>query len=676
MTAPPGRSGAMDEHGFRLDIQGVRGFALVLVLACHAELPFAEGGYVGLDVFYVLSGFLITGLMLKEIDRTGSLSLLRFYARRARRLLPLAVSVLVVTAIGAFALFGPVRAYHVAGDIVAAALYFVNWRFIAESVEYFRFDDGVVSPVQHYWSLSVEEQFYILWPLVILGALAVGRAAGLNARRLLWLIVVPVGVGSFVYGLWYSGVAPERAYFSSVTRVWEIAVGCALALALPAGLRLPRSVSGVVTAAALVVLTWTAVTFTEELPYPGWHALLPTLATAAIIVVGTATAASAPIRLLSLPPLQYLGRISYAWYLWHWPVLVFAATLWGPLTPLQNVAVTLAAWFPTIASHYLIEERFRHSRALARRPRHAMALGASLTAAAVVIGLGLASLQPTVTVAEGSEVQGARAAERGEPLQRAARAIRPDPRHAEDDRGRAFDDRCHLKGTYKVESPRCVYGRARSSTSVVNLGDSHALMYFPALHRLARQRDWRLVNLTRAGCPVAAVRYERRCDAWRENSLRRIERERPNLVVVHNSIDERYRVTERGERRDRAASEPRLEAGLVRTLRRLRRTGAKVVVVRDMAPAPSDVVDCVADNLDDLERCAFRPRRPGARSFDARAARRVRGARLVDPMPVLCPRRRCAAVIGNVLVYRNHNHLTATFADTLAGWLGRRLGRV
>jgi peptidoglycan/LPS O-acetylase OafA/YrhL len=666
----------MDERGFRLDIQGVRGFALVLVLACHAELPFAEGGFVGLDVFYVLSGFLITGLILKEIERTGTISLLRFYARRARRLLPLAVFVLAVTAVGAFALFGPVRAYHAAGDIVAAALYYVNWRFIAESVEYFQFDADVVSPVQHYWSLSVEEQFYILWPLVILGAISIGRAAGWAPRRLLWAIVVPVGLASFAFGVWDSAVAPERAYFSSFARVWEIAVGCALALALPAGLRIPRLLSGLVTGAGLIVLAWTAIGFREDLPYPGWHALLPTLATAAIIVAGTATAASGPVRLLSTPPLQYLGRISYAWYLWHWPVLVFAATLWGPLTPLENVAVTLAAWFPTIVSHHLIEERFRHSRKLAQQPRRAMALGASLTGAATVVGLALAALQPTVPIAEGNQVQGARAAERGEPLQRSAAAIRPDPRHAERDRGLAFDDRCHLKGTPKVESPRCVYGHARSDTSVVNLGDSHALMYFPALHRLARQRGWRLTNLTRAGCPVAAVRYERRCDAWREHSLRRIERGRPDLVVVHNSIDERYRVVARGERLDRGASERLLEAGLVRTLRRLQRTGAKVVVVRDMAEASPDVVDCVADHLDDLAACAFRPDRPVARSFDARAAHRLRRVRLVDPMPVLCPRRRCAAVIGNVLVYRNKNHLTATFSETLAGWLGRRLGRI
>ena len=525
MSRSPERSGATDEKGFRLDIQGVRGFALVVVLLCHAELPFAEGGYVGLDVFYVLSGFLITGLLLRELERTGSVSLLRFYARRARRLLPLAVTVLAVTAAGALVLFGPVRGYEVGGDVIAAALYFVNWRFIYESVDYFDFDEGVASPVQHYWSLSVEEQFYILWPLLILVAVALARRAGWGPRPLLWLIVAPVGLASLAYGVWYSAFAPQQAYFSSLARVWEIALGCSLALALPAAMRIPRLLSTALAAGGLAVLAWTTVAFDTEIPYPGWHALLPTVATAAIIVAGTATVASAPIRLLSQAPFQYLGRISYAWYLWHWPVLVFAATALGPLTPAQSLLVTLFAWVPTIVTHHLIEERFRHSRRLARRPRRAMALGLSLTAVAVAIGFSVGSLQPTVTIAQGSEVKGAATIDRAPPrIQRTAKAIRPDPRHAEDDRGRAYTDKCHLKQTNRTESPRCVYGKPDSQTTVVNIGDSHALMYFPTLNRLAHRRGWRLVNLTRAGCPVADVHFGKLCDPWREHSLRRIER--------------------------------------------------------------------------------------------------------------------------------------------------------
>lgn len=672
----PARSGALTDKGFRLDIQGIRGFALVLVLACHAGLPWAEGGFVGLDVFFVLSGFLITGLLLAEVQRTGRLSLLKFYGRRARRLLPLAITVLAVIVAGSSLLFGSLRSFQVAGDVVAASLYFANWRFMSEAVDYFAFDDPAISPVQHYWSLSVEEQFYLLWPLLIVAVLASARRRGWRPRALLWPVVASLTLASFAYGVWFSHMDSQQAYFSTLGRVWQLGVGCMLALALPAGLRLARPVATLLGAGGLAVLAWATIAFQDDIPYPGWYGLLPTLAAAAIIVAGTSASMSWPIRALCTRPMQYLGRISYAWYLWHWPALVFAAAIWGDMSPVAEVGVTLAAWLPAIVSHHLIEEPFRHSRVLARRPRRAIAFGLSCTAAAVGLGLGLAALQTTVPTARGNQAVGARAVDGGEPVQRTARALSPDVRRAEHDRGLAFRDGCHLKNTGRTDPPRCVYGDRRSGTTVVNFGDSHGLQYFPAMRELSERREWRLVNLTRAGCTVADVEFKRRCDEWRRRALARIEREGPDLVVVHHGTDFAYEVVTGGERLGRRASWKPLEDGLLRTLRRLRATGARVVLVRDIASAPPGVLECVADNVDDLRACAFVPRRSEEAAFDARAARRVPGVDVVDPLEILCPDGRCPAVMGNVVVYRNAYHLTATFARTLAPWLGRRLPEV
>lgn len=260
-----------------------------------------------------------------------------------------------------------------------------------------------------------------------------------------------------------------------------------------------------------------------------------------------------------------------------------------------------------------------------------------------------------------------------QPIQTSAGTLSPAPSRAKRDRGRAFSDGCHLKKTRRTRSGPCVYGRRSSSTRVVNLGDSHALQYFPAMRALARQRGWRLVNLSRAGCTVADVSFRRACDAWRRHSLRRIGRMRPDLVVVHHATTYPYRVRSRGGRLSRGASRPRLQAGLARTLRRLRRTGARVVVVRDMPKARAGVVKCVARNREHLRRCASPPRRSARAAFDARAARRVKRVRLVDPKRALCTGGICPAVIGDVLVYRNPRHLTATYGRTLAGWLGERL---
>lgn len=261
---------------------------------------------------------------------------------------------------------------------------------------------------------------------------------------------------------------------------------------------------------------------------------------------------------------------------------------------------------------------------------------------------------------------------------RAAATLRPPVSRLEQDRGRAVDDGCHLKSSGRTRSPgaRCVYGEPGSAVTVVNVGDSHGLMYAPALMALARRHGWRLVNLTRAGCTTADVDQNKRCNPWRRDALRRAERARPDLVVVSNGmIGDRYRVRlPDGRRLSREGSQRRLVAGLARSLRRLRATGADVVVIRDLARAPRyDTAACIRRNRSAPDRCAFTARRPEALAFDAAAARRVDGVTLVDPLDVLCPGGRCPMVVDGTIVYRNGYHLSATFAATLAPWLAGHL---
>lgn len=672
-------SGAMTSKGFRLDVQGIRGFALILVLACHAEVPGFEGGFVGLDIFYVLSGFLITGLIVTEIERRGTLSLIGFYGRRAKRLLPLAVTVLIAILVGSLLLFSTVRKDEVAGDVIAAALYFVNWRFISQQVDYFAFDDGAISPVQHYWSLSVEEQFYIAWPLALLTMSLVAFRLGWSIRHSLWLFVGPVLVASLIYCLIFTPENPEAAYFSTLTRVWQLAAGAALMLALPLGLRLPRAVSGLMAGAGIATLVVTTIVFKSTDPYPGWRALLPTLATAAVIIAGTATVASTPIRLLSKTPFQYLGKISYAWYLWHWPAIVFAAAVWGRLNWMQLSLVTLAAWIPTVVSHHLIEERFRRSRKLNRLPRRSFVIGLAFTATAVVVALGVRASEPSLRTAPEEAVAGATAIERSNgkrtsaPLQTRATALRPNPIHAREDRGRPFSDGCMIRAP-DTEPPDCVYGDPDSEVTVALLGDSHALQYSPTLIRLAERNGWRLVTYMRSACVIAIVRYRPGCLEWLEKSLARIEAEEPTLVVTSTGTTDRYLARdENGEDLSRDESLPLMIEGFRETHRRLLDTGAKVALIRDQARAPFVPHECVADAMGNLRECAFEPRRNEKYSFDYLAIEKMKRVKLIDPIDILCPNDLCPAVIGNAVVYRDSYHLSATFARTLADWLERRL---
>jgi len=669
------RPAATTERGMRLEIQGVRGLALVLVLLCHADVPFAVGGFVGLDVFFVLSGFLITGLIVSELDRTGSLSFARFYGRRAKRLLPLAAFVLAVVVAGSLAIFPPVRSEEAASDVIASALYFVNWHFIGESVDYFAFEGASISPVQHYWSLSVEEQFYLVWPplLVLSGLWA--RKRGRDPRPAMALVVGALMVALIVYGIKLTGENTRVAYLSTLARGWELALGGVLALVLPPVLRLPRWLSTLLAGGGLALLLAATLSYDgDTTPYPGWRALVPTLATAAIIVAGSAARMAPPVRLLATAPLQYLGKISYAWYLWHWPVLVFAAALAGPLTTAQKLALTAAAAVPTILTHYAIEEPFRRSKSLLRPARRALALGTACTATTVALGVGLAAAQPDVEVASTEMALGADT--QTTELQTEATALRPPPKKASKDRGRAWEDGCLADGD-ATRSGRCTYGHRSSRTTVVLFGDSHAIQYAPTMIALARQHRWRLVILARAACVISDVNYQPTCDKWRDNALARIAREKPKLVVTTTAtIHKRFRVKVGDDRLSRTASQPRLEAGYARMLRRLRGTGAEVVAIRDQTRSPFPPADCVADNLKRLERCAFKFRRPPALDFIARGARRVKGVELVDPKPVLCPDRRCPSVIGNVIVYRDTYHLSATFAKTLAPWLYEQLPSV
>ncbi len=681
-NAPP-RSGALTPKGFRLDIQGIRGIGLVLVLAAHAGVPGFDGGFVALDAFFVLSGFLITGLLLAELRRTGRISLRDFYARRARRLLPLAGLVLAVVAVGALVLFATPRLHDASGDVLSASLYVSNWHFMANQTDYFAFEDVGASPVLHYWSLSIEEQFYILWPLLLIAVTALAahlRLRRVGARGLLLAVIGTVTAASLAYSISFSALDPDRAYFSTLTRIWEISAGGLLAVVLPVGLRMGRVPATLLSAGGVGGLLVMTALYEQSTPYPGWQALVPVAATLAIIVGGTAERPALGTRLLMTRPMQDLGKVSYAWYLWHWPALAFATELLGhTLTPVEAVAIILLAAVPTIISHHLVEERFRRSRTLAARPRRSLALGWSCMTATVALAFVVVVLRPGLAAAPAEAVTGARSAHRNV-LQEKVRQISPTPATASDDKGRLWYDGCLTRAKNRT-SKTCQYGNPHSDTTVVVFGDSHALQYFPAMLKLAERHDWRLVGLTRASCPIGAVDYQPTCNAWRENTLRRIERtERPDLVVTSSGTADRFRVKVGGERLSRSRSERYLEHGYARTFRRLARTGARLAVIRDQAQAPARINDCVAEHSTELARCAFRPDRPALRQFDVRGARLAkRNVKVIDPLPLLCPRvdgaRRCPAVIGNALVYRNSYHLSATFARTLADWLDRRLPR-
>jgi peptidoglycan/LPS O-acetylase OafA/YrhL len=481
---------------FRTDVEGLRALAIGIVLLAHAGVGFAAGGYVGVDVFFVISGFLITRLLVRELDRTGGVSLPRFYARRVKRLMPQALTAIVTVALVSRLLLSPLEADAVMGDVMAAGVYAMNWHLSAQAVDYFA-SGAADGPLDHFWSLAVEEQFYLVWPLPLL---VLGRR---------WIVpaLCAIAAVSLLHAVRRVGSAPDHAYFSTAARAWELALGGLLAMALRERRLGPRTAAGAAwggcAAIAFATLTFGAGTAVPALP-----ALTPALGAAALVAAGTSAVAAAPTRVLGLRPVRFVGRVSYAWYVWHWPVLIYAAAVAGPLSVWAGLAATAASFVPAIATHRWIEEPIRRSRVRVRMTVVAAPATAALVlVAAVAISWSIPS-PPTL--------------DRTLALQRSATALRPSPRDADGDRGRSYAEGCLVEAE-DTRSPACVYGDRGSATTVVLFGDSHAMQWFPAIERIALRRGWRLVQLTKAGCPPPAVhvlyaplrREYPECDAWR-----------------------------------------------------------------------------------------------------------------------------------------------------------------
>ena len=312
---------------FRADVEGLRAVAVLAVVVYHAGLSQVGGGFVGVDVFYVLSGFLITGLLWEELQTTAGLRLGAFYGRRARRLLPAAVLVLMVTLVASWVWLSPLQARGAARDAAAAALYVANYRFALQRTDYLA--DASPSPLQHYWSLGVEEQFYLLWPVLLLVVFVAGRRLRTPSSAGAVAVLALAGAGSLALSLRLTAVSEPWAFFSLPTRAWELAAGGLVALSASTLRRLPGVAAATLGWLGLEAIAWSMTRFSAATPFPGIAALLPVGGTAAVLAAGCAAPRLGPGRVLGWRPLQAGGKLSYSWYLWHWPPLILAPAVAG-----------------------------------------------------------------------------------------------------------------------------------------------------------------------------------------------------------------------------------------------------------------------------------------------------------------------------------------------------------
>ncbi len=640
-------------HHRRLDIQGLRAVAVLAVIAAHAHVPGLAGGFVGVDVFFVISGYLICGLLQRELTRTGSIDLLSFWSRRVRRLLPNACLTLATTLLAVFLIEpGFIHPAMVAG-IAAAAVWCANLYFAAISVDYFAADD-VTSPVLHFWSLSVEEQFYIVWPLLLLALIRLSGARA--ASRTGWLLAA-VALLSLALMLVTVQFNQPLAYFHTEMRAWQLAAGGLLAFHEHRLGTVPASLRGWLGWFGLGAIVGGIAVFNDTMLYPSWWALLPTLGAVALIAAPAPGHWPSPGWLLAAQPLQWLGDRSYALYLWHWPFLILGAdALRGVAAPAgaQTALLLVLTLCTAAASYALIEAPMREGRWWPAAPRRSL-LAATAGVAILVLACGLIA----GPLAQGSG---------------ASAAVNAKLKRAAADRGRNIKARCN-RVFDQTDQPLCAYGDPQATRTAVLFGDSHAAQWFEPLDKAARAQGWRLLAWTKSACPPAEVTIWRRanrapfpaCDEWRENILRRLIRdEKPELVFIAGFVASTTTVWDHqtGSVMDETQGQKAWRDGLVRVIERLRAADILPVVIADTPRADKWFRYCLAAS--GIQGCA-RPRAealPQARP-DVEAAEQA-GVQLLDLTDQICAGESCPAVTAGMIVYRDRHHLTAGFAATLA----------
>jgi peptidoglycan/LPS O-acetylase OafA/YrhL len=674
--------------GLRPEIQALRAIAVGLVVVHHLWPATLPGGFIGVDVFFAISGFLITSLLLREIDRTGRVSLTGFWARRARRILPAALVTVLFCAVATI-LVVPLNSWeHFLTELRTSTAYVQNWQLAASAVDYFAQSEAP-SPVQHFWSLSVEEQFYLVWPLLLMLALSICR----GRRR--WAIGIAMGaltVLSFAYSVHETAANPAAAYFVTPTRAWEFGAGGLLALLLPQIDRSPCAVRSVISWAGIAAIVLAALTYTSKISFPGYAALLPVLGALAVMCAGAPARRWSPTPVLTLPPVQFVGDISYSVYLWHWPLIVLAPFVVNGVHTQTRITILmltlLAAWLTKL----LIEDPVRAGAFLTRRKAR-WTYGAAAMGTALVMGVTAGCTTHVQAEMHKAELVSARVlAAKPSCFGAAAR----DPEHPCSDRKLRYrvvptpavarnkpNAPCRIIEKRSVQV--CAFGvsEKRATGTIALVGDSHASHWRAALQVVARRKRWRGLSLTHTSCPFSrAIRKlvepdRSRCIRWRSELVGWFRRHPEVSTVFVSQLSGGTGIETKA--RDKFGAEM---AGYVGAWKSLPASVEHIVVIRDTPNVGGATDVCVERAIARHQRagvvCAVTRSRALNRDAAATAAARMKTPRVqvVDLTRFLCDRGPCYPVIGGALVYKDANHLTTVFGTTLGPYLERLLDRL
>jgi len=682
-----GNSDVVDQRTQRLDIQALRAIAVATVVIFHLWPAVLPSGFIGVDVFFVISGFLITSHLVRESVTTGRISLTRFWSRRAKRLLPAAFTVLLVVELATF-IFVPMTRWHqFSTETIASALYVENWLLSANAVDYMA-STNPASPVQNFWTLSVEEQFYIVVPLMLIGAAFIASRARVQRRGALAMVIVIATAVSFVWGVYQTSSAPPLAYLSTLTRAWEFGVGALLGFVT---WRMSGPVRNLLTAVGITMIVVAAFVLGSS-SFPGVSALLPVIGTA-VVIAANSNQTTWLSSVGSWAWVAFLGAISYSLYLWHWPLIVLVPFVTGkPLSGWVSLAVVVGAIAAATLSYHLIENPMRYAKVFSdggrgvRRVVVAAIVGSLVVILPGVIGLNRSEHSAEVATARAAALVATNPDCLGAQTMDPARTpcvnpvldnvLVPDPiAAARDDSNRA---ECWATNGV-TELHVCPLGAGPGvGKHLIAVGDSHNNTLIAAYEQIAKTNHWQIDVAGHRGCYwTAAIQVQdvqslvADCEAWKKN-LNAYLLAHPEYDGIITTYD--YGLSNvtapTGMTQDEAVVD-----GLVRAWKPFVDRGIPILAINDNPQAGPGHADCVVKNgLAAAQACAV----PVAQALGAfnglrPAAAAMKGAHLIDLTSYYCNDTNCPAVIGHVVVYRDQDHLTATYARTLAPYLGRAL---
>lgn len=686
----------------RADIQGLRALAVLLVVAAHITgVP--AGGFIGVDVFFCISGFLITGLIIREKDRSGRVSLRDFYLRRARRILPVALIVLVATNVAARLIFVGARVHQTFVDSVWALFFTANVHFARLGTSYFD-AERPRSALLHFWSLAVEEQFYVVWPCLLILALVVARRRGARPPVVVGVVAAIVIVGSFAFALQQTDATPVSSYFAATTRAWELGIGALTAALVASARRVPARVGAVATWIAFATIVASAFVIDEATPFPGLATLVPVLATAVILGVGEVPSGVGAPWALGFRPWQYIGGISYSLYLWHWPALVFADAYYGKGTTTARVVAAVAGFGLAALTYALIEQPIRTTRRI--RPLVLAPTGLAVLGTVVLMADTAPSIAPTQRINVAATATTLTTTTTTSPPTGAIAATPTTVRRTPPTTVR--DETALLRQLVKASTEatewgpldppledlpnagapewivdecldidasnmaRCVYGNPNGNRLATILGDSVAVSYLPAIRNVLGS-EWRIQVLTLDLCPmvdtptrqfIGSKEPDTRCTDHQRWVHEQLDAARPDLVILASAINSANRMVDGGERSS-ASNAQRWGEAFGRELSVLVPKAARTVVIGSPT-GTRNLQECVTRSSSPRD-CAIDLYPFWGMVRDAeRGASNAHGATYVDPLDWLCYANVCPAVIGSTPVNWDGAHLTAAYSRRLA----------